>query len=190
VAIDIGDVHKNSKLLINGVPYNVDEMEFMKPGKGRAVYRLRLRSLIDGVGIDMTYHSGDRVEEAPVTTCEMQYLYKEDDQYIFMNSQTFEQHPLSDKAIGDNKYYLKEGVTVTGMMLGDTLIGITPPTFIELTAVQVAVSTKTDTHTAQMKTAVMETGLTVGVPSFVTEGDIIKIDTRTGTYVERTGKKR
>jgi len=190
VAIDIGEVHKNSKLLVNGAPYNVDEMEFMKPGKGRAVYRLRLRNLIDGVGVDMTYHSGDRVEEAPITSCQMQYLYKEDDNYVFMNSETFEQYPLNETSIGDNKFFLKEGIIGNGLMLGERLIGFTPPTFIELVAVEVAVSTKTDTHTAQMKTAVMETGLTMGVPSFVNEGDVIKIDTRTGVYVERTGKKK
>lgn len=190
MAIDIGEVHKNSKLLINGAPYNVDEMEFMKPGKGRAVYRLRLRNLIDGIGVDMTCHSGDRVEEAPITTCDMQYLYSEDDQYIFMNTKTFEQYPLNAKSVGNNKYFLKEGITGTGLMLGERLIGFTPPTFIELAAAEVAVSTKTDTHTSQMKTAVMETGFNLGVPSFVNEGDIIKIDTRTGTYVERTGKKR
>ncbi|MDD5095067.1 MAG: elongation factor P [Dehalococcoidia bacterium] len=190
MAIEIGEVHKNSKLLINGVPYNVEEYDFMKPGKGRAVYRLRLRNLLEDTSLDITYHSGDKVEEAHVTSTQMQYLYREGDHYVFMNTETFDQYMLGEKKVGNKKNFLKEGIAVTGVMMEDRPIDILLPNFVELAVIETAASSKTDTRTAQNKTSVLETGLTIGVPTFVNEGDIVKIDTRTGAYVERITQKK
>ncbi|MBI2832792.1 MAG: elongation factor P [Chloroflexi bacterium] len=188
--MEIEDIHKNVKVLINSIPYNVDDVDFVKPGKGRAIYRLKLRNLLDDSTLDSTCHSGDKMDEAPITTHEMQYLYNDGEQYVFMNSETFEQLSLPGEKMGNKKYFLKEGTVVMMMMLGDRPIGVTIPNFVELKIVESAVSTKTDSVASQNKAAKLETGYVIGVPPFIKEGDVIKVDTRTGTYVERiTGKK-
>lgn len=189
MSVDIENVRKNSKLLINKIPYNVDDMEFMKPGKGRAIYRLKLRNLFDNSTIDSTYHSGEKVELADVTSHDVQYLYSEGDNYVFMDTESFEQYYMDARIIGDRKNFLKEGIVVNGLMLDRNPIDITLPLFVELKVVESAATTRADTITAQNKSVVMETGLTIGVPTFIKEGDVIKIDTRTGAYVERVTKK-
>jgi elongation factor P len=188
--MEIEDIHKNAKLLIDGIPYNVDEAEFMKPGKGRAIYRLRLRNLLDGSIADRTYHSGEKVEEAYTTSHDEQYLYKEGEHYVFMDTETFEQLFIDEKLLGNKKDFLKEGMVVSILMMGDKPIDIAPPTFVELKVVESGVATKTGRISPETKSAVLETGYTIAVPAFVKEGDIIKVDTRTGTYVERVGTKK
>jgi elongation factor P len=188
--MDIEDIRKNVKLLIEGIPYNVDEAEFMKPGKGRAIYRLKLRNLLDDSTIDRTYHSGEKVEEAYTTNLEGQYLYKEGEHYVFMNTETFEQYFITEAQLGNKKNFLKEGMVVAMLMMGDKPIDITLPTFVELRVVESEVATKTGTITPQTKSATLETGYTIAVPAFVKEGDILKVDTRTGTYVERVSTKK
>jgi elongation factor P len=188
--MDIEDIHKNSKLLIDGTPYNVVDAEFVKPGKGRAIYRLRLQNLRDGSALDRTYHSSEKVDEAPINVREEQFLYKEHDALVFMNTETFEQTPIPERLIGDKQYYLKEGTVVQVLLLGDEPLDITIPTFVEMKVVESAVSNKTDTITGQGKEAIMDTGLKVEVPTFVKEGDVIKVDTRTGIYVERITKTK
>lgn len=188
--MEVSEVHKNSKLMIAGVPYNVDEAEFMKPGKGRAIYRFKLRNLLDGTTLDRTYHSGEKVEEAYISTGDGQYLYKEGQHFVFMNTETFEQLLLPEAQLEDKKGFLQDGMPVTMLMLGDKLIGVTLPMFVELKVVESEIGTKTATVTPQNKAAVLETGYTIEVPVFVKEGDVIKVDTRSGNYVERvTGKK-
>jgi elongation factor P len=190
VNINIETVRKNSKLLINKIPFNVDDIEFTKPGKGRAIYRVKLRNLFDTSTVDHTYHSGESVEVTDVASYEIQYLYNEGGQYVFMDTKSFEQFFISDKIIGDKKNFLKDGTVVNGLMWDNKPIDITLPNFIELKVVESAVTTKTDTVTAQNKTVVLETGYNIGVPTFVKEGDLLKIDTRTGVYVERITTKK
>jgi elongation factor P len=188
--MEIEDVRRNTKLLIDNVPYNVDELEFMKPGKGRAIYRLRLKNLNTGSTVDRTYHSSEKVEEVHASNQENQYLYQEGDHYVFMDTKTFEQHSVTEADLGSKKGFLKEGMVVSMLMMGDKAIDITLPTFVELRVVETAIATKTATITPQMKSAVTETGCTIAVPPFIKEGDVLKVDTRTGKYVERisTGK--
>jgi elongation factor P len=188
--MDISGVHKNVKLLIDGIPYNVDEAEFMKPGKGRAIYRLKLRNLLDGSTADRTYHSGEKVEEAHTTSQEEQYLYKEGEHYVFMNTETFEQNFITEAELGNKKNFLKDSMVVAMLMMGDKPIDITLPTFVELKVIESGAATRTGTVTPQTKSAILETGYTIAVPAFVKDGDIIKVDTRTGTYVERIGTKK
>jgi len=188
--MDIEDVHKSIKLLIDGIPYNVDVADFVKPGKGRAIYRLKLRNLLDGGTIDRTYHSGDKVEETRIVTHEEQYLYKDEEHYVFMNTETFEQHFINEEQLGDRKYFLKEGTVVTMQMMDDKPLDIIMPITVELEVVSSEVSTKKETVTGQEKAAVLETGYTIGVPTFVKEGDVIKVDTRTGTYLERVSTRK
>jgi elongation factor P len=187
---EISDVKKNTKILIDGALFNVVEVDFTKPGKGRSVYKLRLQNMRDGGVADRTYRSGEKVDTAVMSTEEEQYLYHEGDQYIFMNNKTFDQHPLSGELLGIRKNFLKEGMGVIMLMMGDEPIDIQLPITIDLKIVETAVSTKTATITPQNKESVVETGYKVGTPTFIKVGDVIKIDTRTGNYVERvsTGK--
>lgn len=188
--MDIADVKRNLKLLIDGVPFNVVEAEFVKPGKGRAIYRLRLKNLFTNTTIDRTYHSGEKVDTANVTAQEKQFLYKEGDRYVFMSTDTFEQVSIPEDQIGDKKNWLKEGDVVTVLMLDDRAIDVTVSTFVNLKVVRTEAGSRSATVTAQAKQAVMETGAVVDVPVFVQEGDLLKIDTRTGAYVERLSPKK
>ena len=187
--MDISEVTRNTKLLLDGTPYAAENIEFVKPGKGRGIYHLRLRNLFTGNVQDITYHSGDKVEEASITILEMQYLYEEGGNYIFMDNTTFEQIPMTKEQLGDKHYFLKEGTPVTILMLEEKPFDITLPKVVELKVVRTQASLKGATVTAQLKGAVLETGATVGVPAFIKEGDIIKVDTRTGNYLERSGAK-
>jgi len=188
--MEISEVRRNTKLIIDGVLYNVEENEFTKPGKGRSVYRLRLKNLRDGGVIDRTYRSGEKVEDARLDTQDEQYLYREGDQYVFMDIKTFDQHPVPEKLLGIKKNFLKEGMEVVMLMYGDEPIDVTLPITIDLKVIETEISTKTATITPQMKGSIVETGYRVDTPSFIKVGDVIKIDTRTGNYVERvsTGK--
>jgi elongation factor P len=188
--MEISDARKNSKLIIDGVLYNVEEAEFTKPGKGRSVYRLRLKNLRDGGVIDRTYRSGEKLDEARLDTQDEQYLYREGDQYVFMDIKTFDQHPVPEKLLGIKKNFLKEGMEVVMLMYGDEPIDVTLPITIDLKVIETEISTKTATITPQMKASILETGYRIDTPSFIKVGDVIKVDTRSGNYVERvsTGK--
>lgn len=187
--MDVADIHKNVKILEGGIPYTVDDLEFTKPGKGRAIYRVRLRNLIDGSIIDKTYHSGEKVDEAQTTYQQEQYLYQDGDHYVFMNTENFEQIFVTEAQIGDKKNFLKEGILVDMLMFGERPIDITLPNFIEFKILESDIAIKAQTISPQLKSATIETGAVIGVPSFINVGDIIKVDTRSGTYVERINKK-
>jgi elongation factor P len=188
--MEISDVRKNTKLIIDGVLYNAEEVEFMKPGKGRSVYRLKLKNLRDGNTIERTCRSGEKVEEAHLSTQEAQYLYHEGDHFIFMNTETFEQLYITEAMMGDKSGYLKDGMVVILLMMGDEPIDITLPTTVDLKVIETEISTKTATITAQSKTSVMETGIKVDTPAFIKAGDIIRVDTRNGAYVERVSTSK
>jgi elongation factor P len=183
--MEISDARRNTKLQIDGVLYNIEEAEFTKPGKGQSVYRLKLRNLRDGGITNRTYRSGDKVDDIRTTSQEEQYLYKDNDEYVFMNSETFEQITIPEKLIGDKKNYLKEGTMVMMLMWGDQPLDITLPITVDLKVVETEISSKTATITAQNKQSILETGYTIGTPTFIKEGDIIRVDTRNGAYVER-----
>ncbi|OGO30322.1 MAG: elongation factor P [Chloroflexi bacterium RBG_16_56_11] len=187
--MEISDVRKNTKLIIDGILYNVEEAEFTKPGKGRSIYRLRLKNLRDGGVTERTYRSGEKVEEEHLNTQEEQYLYREGDQYVFMNTETFDQVFIPEKLLGDKRYFLKEGMVVVMLMMGDEPIDITLPITVELKVVESEVTSKTATISPQSKTSVLETGYNIDTPTFVKVGDTIKVDTRTGTYIERVNVK-
>jgi elongation factor P len=187
--VNVEEVTKNTKILIDRTPFAVETVEFVKPGKGRAIYKYRLRNLLSGNVLDVTMHSGEKVEETAVTMHEMQFLFKEGDNYIFMDNSSFEQMPMTKDQLGDKGGFLKEGTPVIIMMWEDRPIDIQLPKVVELKVVETSASLKGATITAQNKEGKLETGLTIGVPAFVKEGDIIKVDTRNGTYIERVGSK-
>ncbi len=187
--MDIGDVTKNAKLMINGAPHNVENVNFVKPGKGRAIYHVKVRNLVNGNVTELTYHSGDKVDETNITSHDMQYLYRENDGYVFMDSESFEQYPFNEEQVGDKKYFLKEGMPVTVLLWDNIPIDLSIPKAVELKVIESEAGSKSETITAQSKTAILETGYSVGVPSFVKVGDIIRIDTRNGAYVERVTRE-
>ena len=188
--MEIEDVRKGTKFLINAIPYRVEESEFVKPGKGQALYKLKLRNLFDNSFVNRTYRSGDKVDDVRTETYKGQYLYKEGNQYIIMDTSSFEQHYVNEESLGDKKSFMKEGDQVTVTMLGDRPLEIEIPVFVELKVVKSTITSRSSTITAQYKPAELETGASIDVPAFINEGDLIKVDTRTGTYVERvTGKK-
>ncbi len=187
-ALDIENVSKNSKLLVNNIPFAVEDVDFVKPGKGRAIYRLKIRNMLNNSLQEVTYHSADKVEETRITVHEMQYLFREGENYIFMDTETFEQTPVPESVVNDKSHFLKEGMTVMVTLWEERPIEINLPITVEMKVVKTGVSTKSDTITAQNKMAQVETGYELGVPTFVKEGDIIKVDTRNGNYLERVNK--
>jgi len=189
LSVNVEEVTKNTKILMDRTPFSVETVEFVKPGKGRAIYKFRLRNLLSGNVLDVTLHSGEKVEETVVSMHEMQFLYKEGDGYIFMDSSSFEQISLSASQMGDKGGFLKEGTPVVIMMWEDQPIDVQLPKVVELKVLETSASLKGATVTAQNKDGKLETGITVGVPAFIKAGDIIKVDTRTGTYIERVGSK-
>ncbi|MDD5702945.1 MAG: elongation factor P [Dehalococcoidales bacterium] len=187
--MNVEEVTKNTKILYDNIPFSVEAVEFVKPGKGRAIYKFRLRNLLSGNILEITLHSGDKVEETNVSVHEMQYLYKEGDNYIFMDSSSFEQISMTQEQLGDRGGFLKEGTPVVILMWESRPIDIQLPKVVELKVIETSASIKGATITAQTKGGKLETGVTVGVPAFIKEGDIIRVDTRSGSYIERVGSK-
>ncbi len=187
--MDISQVTRGTKVLIDGVPYAAEDVNFVKPGKGQGLYKIKMRNLFTGGTLEKTYRSGDKVDEARIAALEMQYLYQEGDQFVFMDTVSFEQTFLSKEQAGNKNLYLKEGTLVIIMMMDDKPIDLQIPNFVELKVVKTVAAMKAATITAQNKMAVLETGASIEVPTFIKEGDTIKVDTRTGTYIERITTK-
>lgn len=182
---DTSNIRKNLKITLDGEPYAVVDHQFVKPGKGQAFTRTRLRNMLTGGVVDRTFRSGEKLQPADLEERQMQYLYPEGDMQIFMDTETYEQLHLSNAQLGDNRYYLMDGLVVDVLLYEGKPIGITPPTFVELTVTETEPGFKGDTTSGATKPATLETGVQINVPLFVNEGDILKIDTRTGQYVER-----
>ena len=187
--MNVEEVTKNTKILIDRTPFSVESVEFVKPGKGRAIYKYRLRNLLSGNVLDVTMHSGEKVEETSVTMHEMQFLFKENESYIFMDSTSFEQMPMTQAQISDKGGFLKEGTPVVVMMWEGRPIDLQLPKVVELKVLETSASLKGATITAQLKEGKLETGMVIGVPALVKDGDVIKVDTRNGNYIERVGGK-
>jgi elongation factor P len=179
------DFRKGLKVQIDGEPYLMIEMNFVKPGKGNALYKCKLRNLLRGTVLDRTYKGGDELESADVEEIDVQFLYKQVDGFVFMHSTTFEQYELTKEQVDDAWKYLKDGMICTIMLFNGVPISMTPPIHVELLVTQCDPGAKGDTATNVTKPATVETGGEFTVPGFIKEGNVIKIDTRTGEYVER-----
>ncbi len=173
------------KLLIDGDPCTIVENEFVKPGKGQAFNRVRIRNLKTGRVVDRTYKSGETVEAADVMDCDMQYLYSDGDAWHFMDPQSFEQYAAGEEAVADAKDWLKEEDTCSVTLWNGSPLAVEPPNFVELKIVQTDPGLRGDTAQGGIKPALLETGATVRVPLFVEEGEVIRVNTRTGEYVSR-----
>jgi elongation factor P len=171
--------------MIDGEPHVITQFDFTKPGKGQALYKCKLRNMITGSLFDRTYRSGESFEPAQLEERDMQYLYQDENGYVFMDKKSYEQVHLSEETLGDDKYFLIDNMEVSVLMHGDRGIGITLPNFVNLRVTQSDPWVKGDTAAGNNKPATVETGYTLQVPSFVEQGTLIQIDTRTGEYVTR-----
>ena len=180
-----GELKKGLKIQIDKEPYVIIDFQFVKPGKGQALYRCKMRNMITGVILDRTYRSGDVFESADLEQRKMQYLYSQDNQYYFMDSQNYEQSILSEGQVGDAKNYLIDNLEVDILLFDGRPIGITLPNFVDLFVVKADPWAKGDSVAGDMKPITLETGYTLRVPPFVEEGIKITVDTRTGEYVTR-----
>ena len=183
--LETGELKKGKKIEIDGAPYVVTQFEFVKPGKGQALYKCKLKNMITGAQFDKTYRSGEKLKKASLDEREMEYLYFDGEAYCFMDNSNYEQEFLIADQIGDNISLLKENITCSVLFFDERPIGVTLPNFVVLRVTQSAPWAKGDTATNDTKPAVLETGYEVQVPPFVEEGQLIKIDTRTGLYSER-----
>jgi elongation factor P len=173
------------KIMIDGDPCSIIENEFVKPGKGQAFNRVKIRNLKTGRVLEKTYKSGESVEAADVVDTDMQYLYNDGDAWYFMHPETFEQVGADANAVGDNIQWLKEQDMCVVTLWNDVPIAITPPNHVILTITETDPGLRGDTASGGTKPATCETGAVVKVPLFLEEGDIIKVDTRTGEYLGR-----
>ncbi len=179
------DLRKGLKIIIDGQPYIITDFQFSKPGKGQALYRCKLKNMITGYTMDRTYRSGDKFEPANLEERRMQYLYNDAEGYHFMDTKTYDQVTLTEENIGEAKNFLQDNMEVDVLFFNETPISINLPNFVQLKVVKADPGVKGDTATGATKPATLETGYTIQVPLFIEEGDILKIDTRTGQYVER-----
>jgi elongation factor P len=180
-----GDLRKGLKIEMDGDPFVIVQFEFVKPGKGQALYKCRLKNMLTGVQFDKTFRSGEKFKEANLEEREMEYLYFDGDGYCFMNTSTYDQIFLAKNQVGDAKNFLKENIICNVLFFDEEPIGISLPNFVDLRIVNTDPWVKGDTASGDSKPGTLETGYVLQVPPFVEENTIIRIDTRTGTYVER-----
>jgi len=179
------DLRKGLKITLDNDPYVIIAFEFSKPGKGQALYRTKMRNMVNGTIIDRTYRSGETFEPAHLEERTMQYLYKEDANYFFMDNQTYEQVTVSGDSLGDTRHFLIDNLQVDVLLFRDKPIGVNLPNFVNLRVVQTDPWAKGDTTGSDSKPATVETGYVLRVPPFIEEGELITIDTRTGEYSTR-----
>jgi len=184
-SISTNEFRAGVKILLDGDPYSIVENEMVKPGKGQAFNRVRVRNLKTGRVIERTFKSGDSVEAADVVEMDMQYLYQDGDFWHFMVPESFEQYTASKAAVGDNAPWLKDGTTCIVTLFNNVPLVVTPPPHIELKIIETDPGLRGDTATGGQKPAKLETGAVVRVPLFINEGEVIRVDTRTGEYISR-----
>ncbi len=185
--ISTGELKKGATIELDGKLFAIMDYNHIKTGRGSAQVRIKLRDVRSGSTIEQTFQAGTKFNRARVERRDMQYLYSDDQFFNFMNTETFEQVAVTADKIGDANLYLKENDMCQLVLYGEEVIGIELPLSVELTVVETDPGFKGDTATGGTKPAKMETGLMVNVPLFVEEGTRIKINTDTGTYIERVG---
>lgn len=183
--ISVNEFRTGMTIELDGQVFTVIDFQHVKPGKGAAFVRAKIKNVESGAVQELTFRAGEKVNRAHVERKEMQYLYDSGDFYSFMDTVSFEQINVSHDALGDDIKFLKENENVNMMMYGEKIIGIELPYYVELVITDTAPSFKGDTAQGGSKPAIMETGLMVNVPFFVNVGEKIRIDTRTREYLDR-----
>lgn len=179
------DFRNGLVMKMDGELWGISEFQHVKPGKGGAFVRTKLKNLKTGRVIDRTFKSGEKVEDVRIERKQVQYLYEGDGELYFMDVSTYDQFPIPRDVVGDAINFLKEAMVVDAAFNGDTALGIELPIFVELVVQATDPGVKGDTATGGTKPATLETGAVLQVPLFLEEGTLIKVDTRTGQYVER-----
>jgi len=179
------DLRKGLKIMMDGSPYIITVFDFSKPGKGQALYKCKMRNLINGNSTERTFRSNDKFEPAPLEERPMQYLYSQGDEFHFMDNNSYEQLAMTREQLGDNANFLIDNMEVSVLFFNVTPIDITLPIFVNLTVTQADPWVKGDTSGSDTKPVTVETGYVLQVPPFIEEGDRIQIDTRTGEYITR-----
>jgi elongation factor P len=183
--ISTSDFKGGAKLELDGDPYVIVDYQHVKPGKGGAFVRTKMKNLKTGNLLERTFRSGEKFEQPDLLEREMQFLYVQGDEYHFMDANTYEQLFLSSEQLGPSKDFLKENMISKILFFRGKPLGVDLPLFVELKIVETAPGIRGDTATGGTKIAKLESGGTVKVPLYIEEGTVIKVDTRTGTYVER-----
>ena len=183
--ISAGDFRKGTTFEMDGDVWQIVEFQHVKPGKGAAFVRSKIRSVMSGANKDITFNPSEKFQEARIETKEMQYLYNDGTLYYFMDPNTYDQVPLDASSVEDAIMYIRENDNATIKFYKGNAFSVLPANFVELTVTQTEPGVKGDTATGATKPATVETGATVQVPLFVNEGDVIKIDTRTDEYLSR-----
>ena len=183
--ITAGDFRNGITFEFEGNVYQVVEFQHVKPGKGAAFVRTKMKNVMTGGVVERTFNPTEKVEPARIERKEMEYLYEDSGLYYFMDQETYEQMPLSADQLGDALKFVMENMTVKFLSYKGNVFAVEPPTFVELTVTETEPGVKGNTATNVTKPATVETGATITVPMFVNEGDRIRIDTRSGEYMER-----
>ena len=182
------DLRKGLKIEIDGEPYEIVGFDFHKPGKGQALYRCKLKHMLNGTTMDRTFRSADKVGKPDLMETEMVFSYQEGDQYVFMDEETFEQVHIGKDIVGDKAPFLVPETVCKVLFYKDKPVEITLPPFVECKVAATEPGARGDTATNVTKPATLENGHELAVPIFVNEGDVIKVDTRSGEYRERVNK--
>lgn len=183
--ISAGDFRNGATFDDNGNVFQIIEFQHVKPGKGAAFVRTKIKNVITGSVVERTFNPSEKFPTAFIEKREMQYLYKEDNIYFFMDNETYEQEPINEDALGDNFKFVKENTDVKVLSYKGKVFGVEPPFFMELEVTETEPGVKGNTASNATKQAILETGATLNVPMFINEGDKIRVDTRTGEYMER-----
>jgi elongation factor P len=187
MGLSIGAITRGMTILKDGQLYEVLDFEHVKRGRGSAFVRAKLRELKTGKVITETLRDADNIEAAFMENREMQYLYRSGNTFVFMDKETFEQYELPEEKVSDIAGYLLEGMDLLGLFYQGEMVKVKPPNFVDLKVVEAPPGVKGDTATGGEKPVTLETGLVVKAPLFVKKGDVIRVDTRSGAYVERVG---
>ena len=183
--ISAGEFRNGITFEMDGTVYQIIEFQHVKPGKGAAFVRTKIKNVITGATIERSFNPSDKLPKAHIERKDMQYSYNDDNLYYFMDMETFELIPISEETVGDSLKFVKENDICKILSFKGNVFGIEPPIFVELEVIDTEPGFKGDTATGASKPAVVETGATVKVPLFVNKGDRIRIDTRTQEYMER-----
>lgn len=183
--ITAGDFKNGITFEMDSQVYQVVEFQHVKPGKGAAFVRTKIKNVITGSSVERSFNPSEKFERAHINRRDMQYLYKDEDLYYFMDEETYEQIPLNAESIGNTLEFIKENMTCKILFFKGQVIGLEPPTFVELEITETEPGYKGDTATGATKPATVETGAQIKVPLFVNQGDVVRVDTRTGEYMER-----
>ncbi len=183
--VTAGDFRNGVTFEMDGNVYSIIEFQHVKPGKGAAFVRTKIRNVISGAVTERTFNPNDKYPTAYIERKDMEYLYNDGDLYYFMDNETYEQTPISPSILGDNFKFVKENMVCKVLSYKGNVFGVEPPNFVELQVTQTDPGFKGDTATNATKPATLETGAEIKVPLFINEGEMIRIDTRTGEYMER-----